>query len=152
MKEGFTLIELIFTIVIIGVLASVAIPKFSGLSDSSKIAAELSTASSVQIAIDACHGEWVINESSFTCGNIKSDTADFDNNTGYPIDLGNSLDKILKVGVTKWKKNGDRYYGPASNDLDADNIPVKNCKNSKPCDKTYWFYDKSNGTFTLTSE
>jgi len=44
MKKAFTLIELIFAIVIIGVLAAVAVPQFSGLSDNSKIASELSTA------------------------------------------------------------------------------------------------------------
>ena len=124
MKKAFTLIELIFTIVIIGVLASVAIPKFSGLSDNSKIAAELSTASSVQVALDACHGEWIINKGDFTCGNIESNTADFDNAKGYPIDLGESLNKILKQGSINWKKDGDKYYGPASDDDKG----IANCK------------------------
>ncbi|RUM64395.1 MAG: prepilin-type cleavage/methylation domain-containing protein, partial [Sulfurimonas sp.] len=49
-SRAFTLIELIFAIVIIGVLTSVAIPKFSGLNDNAKISAELSTAASVQVA------------------------------------------------------------------------------------------------------
>ena len=41
-KSGFTMIELIFAIVIIGILASVAIPKLSGTRDDAKIVTELS--------------------------------------------------------------------------------------------------------------
>ena len=33
MKRGFTMIELVFIIIILGILASVALPKFKGVSD-----------------------------------------------------------------------------------------------------------------------
>jgi len=155
MNKAFTLIELIFSIVIIGVLASVAIPKFSGLSDNSKIAAELSTASSVQSALDACHGEWIINEGDFTCG--KSISNNDLNSYGYPEesklkgDDDNPLNKLLKNTLSGiWSvTNDNEYRGPASND---DVNPVTKCKDNKPCKTTYWKYDEEKGTFSLTSE
>ena len=148
MKKAFTLIELIFAIVIIGVLASVALPKFSGLSDNSKIAAELSTAASVQATLDACHGEWIINEGSFICGG-NIDSADL-NAEGYPTTLGSSdnspLDAILKNATSvDWTSSGTSYYGPASKSPGG----ASSCKVGKPCIGKSWSYDASKGTFTL---
>lgn len=152
MKKAFTLIELIFTIVLIGVLASVAIPKFSGLNDGAKISAELSTASSIQVAIDSCHGEWIINEGSFTCGK----DIDGENNLttdGYPKNsvMGTSdsspINKILKNAKTSgWTRSGTKYRGPASNKTTG----TSKCKTGKPCKTKYWDYNETAGTFTLT--
>ena len=153
MKKAFTLIELIFVIVIIGVLASVAIPKFSGLSDNSKIAAELSTAASVQVAIDSCNGEWIINEGAFICGkDIDGETELTDE--GFPTNSSltdtNALDRILKNadGIGWTVSNTNEYRGPASNDEKG----VTKCKPNKPCTSKHWDYNETAGTFTLVDD
>ncbi len=50
-KRGFTLIELVMIIVVLGILAAVAIPKFSNMSESSRIAATREEMQSIRRAI-----------------------------------------------------------------------------------------------------
>ncbi len=150
-QKAFTLIELIFVIVIIGILAAYAIPKFTHLKENARITAELSTAASVQSAIENCHGEWVINEGTFTCG---YDIPDSDiNSHGFPANdkLGTTTDKplnhILKnADAIGWIRNNNHYYGPASNPTTG----TSHCLNNKPCKGKCWIYDDTNGTFTLS--
>jgi len=145
MKRAFTLLELVMVLVVIGILSSFAIPKFKHLRENAKITSELSTASAVQSALDECHGEWIVNESNFTCGyDIPSSDL---NSYGYPNDLGNPLDKILKnASNIGWREDNGRYYGPASDG----GVPVKNPDIAgKPDSNDYWEYNSTTGTFKL---
>lgn len=155
MKKAFTLIELIFVIVIIGVLSAVAIPKFANLSDNAKISAEMATASSVQTAIDAVHSQWLTTRCEFEWGvnKIKSDdTTDGLNANGYPLRLGNKLQNVIK-NATDWTCSNDgannaQCRGPASSNTKG----ISHCKDNKPCNSKYWLYNSTDGTFTLTDK
>lgn len=107
-QRGFTLIELIITIVIIGVLAAVAIPKFQSLTaDAEKgvaagVGAALASASSVNYAKSKVPGavagtDYIV---IATCGAIDTNkTAFADIPTGYVV--GATTTAVTSNGVAQ---------------------------------------------------
>ncbi len=147
-KKAFTLVELIFVIVIIGVLSAFAVPKFANLTDNAKITAEVATASAVQTTIDTVHAKWLTSRCDFTWGVRKLDSATTLNAQGYPISLGATLENVVK-NANDWScsdsgRDGSSCKGPASGSNGA-----KKCKTNKPCKTKKWVYDATNGAFEL---
>lgn len=65
MKSGFTMIELIFVIVVLGILAAVAMPKFVNVQDDAKVSSEKSTIGAIRSSIGMLHGKAIIKNGDF---------------------------------------------------------------------------------------
>ena len=127
--KAFTLIELIFVILLIGLLSAVAIPRFSKLSTHAKESNVKSTVSTILDKVENIHGEWIVND-SFTW-TPEHGNCDLNSTSGYPATLddnGNSVfECVLKIPIPKCgtKTNGC-YDEPNQNEyeyyLSADKI------------------------------
>ena len=99
MKRAFTMIELIFIIVIIGILAVIAIPKLSATKDDAKVAVELNNISNCIYDIGGSYTA-TLKETNDTkaCRDI----------TCAQIDLGDLTDGKINVTL-KDSTNGPKY-------------------------------------------
>jgi len=90
--SGFTIVELLIVIVVIGILAAITIVAFNGVQDRAKIAATQAAATQATKKILA---------------------ATFDNADNYPVAAGTSgIDNLAVIGITN---NGDTTYQYSSN-------------------------------------
>jgi MSHA pilin protein MshA len=74
-EGGFTLIELIMVIVILGIISAVAIPKFLSLSDSAKLSAARGVGGAIASSISAEHSDYLINGNTYDLDDVLSSTA-----------------------------------------------------------------------------
>ena len=80
-SAGFTLIELVVVITILGILAAFAVPKFAAIEVRARIAATQSLAGSVRSAAALAHGMWLASGSP---ANIAMDGTPIALAFGYP--------------------------------------------------------------------
>jgi len=102
-KEAFTMIELVFVVVIIGILASVAIPRLSATRDDAEIAKARTMVASVRNALAMERQKRILR------GNFNTITAVGGTTTGVfgNFEHNSSLPMVLEYAETSSNSNGD---------------------------------------------
>ena len=137
-QSGFTLIELVVVITILGILSAFAIPRFASLEREARSAATQGLTGSVRSAAAMSHGLWLAQSGPVTVtleGNVIAIT------NGYPDadDIADTLSDFTgftvatAVAVTTFTKTGASgtceatYTDAAVNNAPAITIDVTGC-------------------------
>ncbi|MGH8750774.1 MAG: pilus assembly FimT family protein [Burkholderiales bacterium] len=94
-QTGYTLIELVVVIVILGILAATAIPRFANLSASARTASVSGLLGGVRSAASLAHTLAVVRGQTGAAGNVSMEGVNVSLVFGYPATAGGGINNAL---------------------------------------------------------
>jgi prepilin-type N-terminal cleavage/methylation domain-containing protein len=88
--QGFTMIELVMVIVIVGILSAAALPRFANLGAQAQTAANQGTAGALRSAIGIAHAAWIAAGASGSTSTVTLDNTPVEVNANGWVDGGAS--------------------------------------------------------------
>lgn len=124
-KNGFTMIEMVFVIVVLGILAAVAVPRFAATRDDAHITKGRADVASIRSAIVSERQSRLIKGQTNYITNLDKD--------------GKLFGAVLQYGLTSGTKSGQWSGGNPNYTYKISNTSVA------------FTYNSTNGTFKCTS-
>lgn len=117
-QGGFTLIELIVVIVILGILAATALPKFANLGGDARLASINAAKGALSSAASIVHGKIIVNPGAVSSSKITIDNTSIDVANGYPDATTTGIMAVAGLGSADYTP-----YSPTQN-ASATNKPA----------------------------